>query len=93
MKYHARVEFASTILRELKEKNFSIKYDLYSRLLRLIYNNNQNIKEVENNLMQNFNNFTDLSESGSIYEKEQKPYRSQKENNVKPRRHFYNNFN
>jgi len=62
MKYPDRCSNAQNILKALKEKNFSIKYDLYSRLMRLIYNNYENKREVEGNLKMNFQNFTNLTE-------------------------------
>merc|ERR1711976_689430 len=70
MKYKERVDNAQNILKLLKERNINIKYDLYSRLLRLIYNNNNSNKEVEGNLKENFTNFTNLSETSSVNSEE-----------------------
>jgi pentatricopeptide repeat protein len=66
MKYQDRVKFASDILRLMKENNIELNYDLYSRVMRLIFKNNEgtSIKKVENssqvnsNIRQNFSNFT-----------------------------------
>ncbi len=97
MKYNERVNHATIILKELKEKNFSINYDLYSRVARLIYKNNDSNKEVENNLLNNFKNFSNLREGNSnaptksIYDDNQGNTR-QKETLQKQRKHYYNKY-
>ena len=65
MKYNDRVKNASDCLNALKIRNIQINYDLYSRLMRLIYKNNEgsNQKRIESNISTNFNNFS------SIYKK------------------------
>jgi pentatricopeptide repeat protein len=99
MKHHERVNHATEILKELKEKNFSINYDLYSRVARLIYKNNESNKEVESSLMSNFKNFSNLREGGanthskSIYGDNQgSGNNKQKETLQKQRKHYYNKY-
>lgn len=66
MKYHDRVRNASDILKAMKENNIELNYDLYSRVMRLIFKNNEGTaqRKVENNssnksnIKQNFSNFT-----------------------------------
>ena len=66
MKYQDRVANASDILKAMKENNIELNYDLYSRVMRLIFKNNEtnSVRKVENNyhnnsnIKQNFSNFT-----------------------------------
>merc|ERR1719362_1425848 len=66
MKYQERVTSASDILKAMKENNIELNYDLYSRVMRLIFKNNETSSQrrVENtrpnntNITRNFNNFT-----------------------------------
>jgi len=62
MKYQERVKNASLILNGLKLRNIEINYDLYSRVMRLIFKNNEGStsKKIETNIKQNFANFTDI---------------------------------
>lgn len=66
MKYHERVQNASDILKAMKENNIELNYELYSRVMRLIFKNNEGTaqRKVESNtsknsnIKQNFSNFT-----------------------------------
>jgi pentatricopeptide repeat domain-containing protein 1 len=62
MKYNDRVKHATSILNALNNKQIKINYDLYSRLVRLIYKNNQekNEKKVESDVSKSFRNYTSL---------------------------------
>jgi len=62
MKYNERTKHATNILNALKIKNIKINYDLYSRLVRLIYKNNEEKteKKIESDLNNNFRNFSSL---------------------------------
>jgi pentatricopeptide repeat protein len=66
MKYQERVRCASDILKAMKENNIELNYDLYSRVMRLIFKNNETYtqRNVEStrtnnsNITKNFANFT-----------------------------------
>lgn len=66
MKYQDRVNNASAILKAMKENNIELNYDLYSRVMRLIFKNNEGTaqRKVEytpnsnGNITRNFNNFS-----------------------------------
>jgi pentatricopeptide repeat protein len=68
MKYQERVASASDILKAMKENNIELNYDLYSRVMRLIFKNNEGTaqRRVEqvphnnSNIRQNFSNFTNI---------------------------------
>jgi pentatricopeptide repeat protein len=92
MKHHERSNHATVILKELKEKNFSINYDLYSRVLRLIYKNKDSNKEVESTLITNYKNFSNLREekTQSIYD--DNGNQKQKDALQKQRKHYYNKY-
>lgn len=62
MKYNDRVKHATNILNSLNNKNIKVNYDLYSRLVRLIYKNNEekNEKKIESDVTKSFRNFTNL---------------------------------
>jgi len=62
MKYDERVKHATSILNELNSKNIKVNYDLYSRLVRLIYKNNneKTEKKIESEVSQSFRNYTSL---------------------------------
>jgi pentatricopeptide repeat protein len=90
MRKEERSKYATIILKNLKEKNFSIKYDLYSRVLRLIYKNTEGNKQIETNLNNNFINFTNFQyEEQSIYEPRSTYANKQKDNLNKQRKHNY----
>ena len=66
MKYQERVNYASEILKGMKENNIELNYELYSKVMRMIYKNNESTSQriVENgyrgngNVINNFNNFS-----------------------------------
>jgi pentatricopeptide repeat protein len=62
MKYNDRVKHATNILNALNSKNIKVNYDLYSRLVRLIYKTNEekNEKKIESEVSKNFKNYTCL---------------------------------
>ncbi len=62
MKYDERVKHATSILNALNSKNIKVNYDLYSRLVRLIYKNNneKTEKKIESEVSQSFRNYTSL---------------------------------
>lgn len=62
MKYNVRVKNVTDILNALKTRNIKINYDLYSRLVRLIYKNNEDKteKKIVSDVKNSFKNFTNL---------------------------------
>lgn len=62
MKYNDRVKSATDILNGLKSRNIQINYELYSKLMRLIYKKNEirTEKKIENNICDSFKNFSNM---------------------------------
>lgn len=51
MNSNQRISYATKILKALKENNFSIKYEIYSKIVKVIYKNNTNEFEIEKNVI------------------------------------------
>ena len=82
-----RIGYASDILKILKENNFSIKYEIYSKLVKVIYKNNTNENEAEKNII----NYSEKIKNGyNNYNSFNNDKRNARENLQKPRKHNFN---
>jgi len=88
MKQNERSFHATNICKELKEKNFEIDYEMYSRVMRLLFkkNDNSNDNQTSNNNYKKPNNYNSTNNNGFSRGGE---YNKSKEGLNKVRRHNF----
>lgn len=57
MRINERIQSAGQILKNLKERNISVKYEVYSKVMKMMYQSNEKLGEKE---IENFGKFTSL---------------------------------
>jgi pentatricopeptide repeat protein len=81
MRPNERNSYCSSLCKALKEKNYQISIDLYSRLMKILYKNNE--KENRNQVEIYKENYKGCANSGASVQNKQK------ESLQKSRKHFY----